>query len=122
LTQYLDIYYEEYDQNWYTNTILNKRYEMGRYNKEYFGNYKESQDIWDSWNQTLIACPIFSGADKLYLADDGLQMVTKNLNIKFDRCKNNSFSQNSKSDSEIDIFFSDLKIYSYSLSESIAFT
>ena len=86
------MYYEEVDENWYNNTILKKRYEMGWCNREYFGYYKEYQAIWNSWNQTLIACPIFPKGVLIQLADDGVQMITKSINIKFDRCKNNTLA------------------------------
>ena len=52
------------------------------------------------------------------LSDDGLQMVTNQINFKFDRC-NKSAKNNCKSDLEIDEFLKDLKIITYSLSEMI---
>lgn len=54
--------------------------------REFFGYEDESEDIWSTWNDTLIICPVIPENDGIQLADDGFQMVTKNIMINFDRC------------------------------------
>ena len=54
--------------------------------QDFFGFDDVSINIWNSWNNTLIICPDVPVNDGFFLADDGLEMITKNINIVFARC------------------------------------
>ncbi len=89
LKRNLDIYYEQNDQNWYTNYELKRRVEVKWCTQDDFGNDDEGRKIFKTWDNTLILCPDLQPGQNLYLADDGFQMVRSQINIRFERCKIN---------------------------------
>ena len=75
LKRNLDIYYEQDDQNWYTNYELKRRVEVKWCTQDDFGNDDEGIKIFETWDNTLILCPDLQPGQNLYLADDGFTMV-----------------------------------------------
>lgn len=118
----MDIYYEQENDNWYINTTVLKRYEVKYCNQDDFGWDDQSIRIYNSWVNYMVICPDFKQGDGLYIADDGLQMIYSQINIKFAKCDSKKKNNICKSDNEIESFLKDLNVNTLSVQDIIDFT
>ena len=70
----------------------------------------------------MVICPDIQKGDGLYIADDGLQMIYSQINIKFAKCDRSIKNNTCKSDSEIEMFLKDVYVNTLSVQDIIDFT